>query len=766
MRIDVRNIFLCVLLCFLPCLINGQTIIREDGTVASFSTGYFSVDFFGQDKVAGPTFYIQQGSVKEYGAWESEGSGRFSTHIGHVSARLQYLDTEEVISFNVTLRNEGKDVFAPTKAGIALGIDTYMEEYPQWLSKFFPTLMMCEKTHFYGYMQSPQGHVLAVSSTDPVASWSVDYNLSYYDIPEFWFYGHRIESVNLDLLNALPLPGHHPHNLWKLEPSEEMSWTISIFPVRSLDSFEEETYAKSGFPMLDMSRTTYSPGDCAVFNVLSSEKPQISIVNENGCVAEMNLDAVSDGLWQVEAVMSYPGQYDVTVDASGYKSSAVLLVNESWEEVIKDARAAALENHQKPSSHVESWYGFHSAFLAARHFPDKELDEALDRRFDLVYNKVFDSVKAEPKLYGSRIQNTSSTIGMLVDRYQAYGRIEDLQQASALADWLIANNQAESGAYMNGGVRYTSVIYVAKSMMELYLAERELAGESLQWKEKAHDHYVSIKRAIDELVASKGDFQTEGEMTFEDGMISCSALQVGMFALLQEDPKERKYYTDAMLDILYSHDCLTQLKVADARRRGGTMRFWEAQYDVLMLPNMFCSPHGWSAWRAYASYYAYLLTLDERYLLETFNAAGAFANLIDRNTGKLRWAFVLDPYLHARQIAQPVEGLAFDDVTMGNPHPEFYGARDFVIGEQYVDMISSWQPANSQDNDVHEVFKFIAEAVLVNAYVVEREDGSVVGYNCKVERKGRRLIVTPYEKQIVNLHTNLKSDYKVIFKSL
>ena len=106
-------------------------------------------------------------------------------------------------------------------------------------------------------------------------------------------------------------------------------------------------------------------------------------------------------------------------------------------------------------------------------------------------------------------------------------------------------------------------------------------------------------------------------MTFEDGMISCSALQVGMFALLQEDPASRQHYAQAMMDILESHDCLTQLKVNDGRRRGGTMRFWEAQYDVLMLPNMFNSPHGWSAWRAYASYYAYLLTLDERYLKES-----------------------------------------------------------------------------------------------------------------------------------------------------
>ncbi len=33
-----------------------------------------------------------------------------------------------------------------------------------------------------------------------------------------------------------------------------------------------------------------------------------------------------------------------------------------------------------------------------------------------------------------------------------------------------------------------------------------------------------------------------------------------------------------------------------------------------MLPNMFNSPHGWSGWRGYATYYAYLLTGEERWL--------------------------------------------------------------------------------------------------------------------------------------------------------
>ena len=735
-----------------------RCVVREDGTIASLTYPSFGVDFFSAGQKAGPSFYMNDGQETLAATWTGTGELEFSASIDDVAARLKYHRDPSFLTFEISMKNNGAEVFAPVKAGIALGVDTYMDQYPHWLTKFFPTLLMNEKTHFYGYFQSPQGQVLGIASPDPIASWSVDYNLSYYDIPPHWFYGHRIESVNLDLINALPLPDHNPQDMWKLEPGEEKTWKVSLVPVTSLESFEQEMAEATGLPMISMDRTSYMPGETAAFTIFADSTPEV-VMDASFEVAE-----VAKGQWLVEAIMHKAGRYDVTVTAGGYQSSAVILVNDSWVEVLKDARQAALDNHQKPSSHVESWYGFHSAFLAARHFPDNEIDAQLDSRFDLIYNKVFDAENAVPKLYEDRIQNTSSTIGMLVDRYEAFGRIGDLDQAAALADWLIANNQDKGGAYMNGNVKYTSVIYVAKSIMELYLAEKNLKEEV--WQDRAARHYESVKRAIDELVASQGDFQTEGEMTFEDGMISCSALQVGMFALLQEDPASRQHYAQAMMDILESHDCLTQLKVNDGRRRGGTMRFWEAQYDVLMLPNMFNSPHGWSAWRAYASYYAYLLTLDERYLKETFNAAGAFAGLIEQETGKLRWAFVVDPYLRVRQIAAPVEGLTFDDVTTGNPHPDFYGSREFTIGEQYVDMISSWQPVNSQDNDVHEVFKFIEEAVLTNAFIVEREDGTVVGYNCSVEKRGRRLIVVPAEKQIVNLHMNLKSKYNVAFKKL
>ena len=121
----------------------------------------------------------------------------------------------------VKLKNNRHTPFQPVKAGIELGIDTYMDRYPEWNDKFFPTLMMCEPRHFYGYLQSPSGRMKAVASADAVASWSLDYNLGYQDPAPHWFMGHRVKSLRIDLLAALPLPSHHPQNLWQLLPGEE-----------------------------------------------------------------------------------------------------------------------------------------------------------------------------------------------------------------------------------------------------------------------------------------------------------------------------------------------------------------------------------------------------------------------------------------------------------------------------------------------------------------------------------------------------------------
>jgi hypothetical protein len=80
-------------------------------------------------------------------------------------------------------------------------------------------------------------------------------------------------------------------------------------------------------------------------------------------------------------------------------------------------------------------------------------------------------------------------------------------------------------------------------------------------------------------------------------------------------------------------------------------------------------------------------------------------------------------------------------------------------------MISSWQGINTQDNDVHEVFRFIGESFLKNAFIVEKPDGSLSCYNCTAKVQKGLITVIPDEKCITRLHLNLKSGKNVRFRS-
>ena len=716
-------------------------------------------------------FYVNMGGRDSVAVWQTADRKYYASLYG-VTCEMTLRDSSGCRIMDICLTNTAGVPFQPVKAGLKLGVDTWMDRYPEWLDKFFPTLLFCEKTHFYGYFQSPSGKMLGIASPDPVASWSLDYNLGYPEPEPYWFWGHRIGAVNIDLMNALPLPERHPRNLWTLAPGESRHWRLYGIPFDSDDireTFEETMSRVAGIPMIRMERTSYSSGETAVWESVIGGKSEIHSLELGG-----------------------PGLYPVEASSGGRTATAIAGVHPSWEWTMRKARENVLTARQKATSHVESWYGFHSGFLAARYFPDDSLDQAVNVRFEHIMNLLYGPDRSEPLYYAWRIQNTASTTGMFTDRFEAFGNEEDLETAERLADWMIGSSQTENGAYMNGRTVYTSVIYVAKSVLELALAEKrhaealaEAAGmtaghcpeDILRWKESAYRHFGSAKRAIDQLVSAHGDFHTEGEMTFEDGMVSCSALQMGQLAVLLDEfagtdadgfvwnirsraeaDSLRRLYVREMLSLLASHDCLTQLRIPDVRRRGGTLRFWEAQYDVDMMPNMVSSPHGWSAWRAYATYYAWLLTQDERWLAETFDAAGAFSMLLDQDSGVLRWAFVVDPYVRAKQIDRPLPGADFDAVSLGNAHPDMYGFRNITAGEGYVQMVSSWQPSNTCDNDVHEVFKFIAEAVLTNAFVVLRADGSIGTYNCSAERRGRCLYVAPSESQITHLYVSRQPD--------
>ena len=107
-----------------------------------------------------------------------------------------------------------------------LGLNTEMIKYPDWNQKFFPTLLRGEKTHFWGYFMSPEGRILTIGSADPIASWNY----------EFQPRRHRIYTVSLDMLHALPLPARHPQDLTELKPGQQKTWTVYLQPVDRVEN--------------------------------------------------------------------------------------------------------------------------------------------------------------------------------------------------------------------------------------------------------------------------------------------------------------------------------------------------------------------------------------------------------------------------------------------------------------------------------------------------------------------------------------------------
>jgi len=255
--------------------------------------------------------------------------------------------------------------------------------------------------------------------------------------------------------------------------------------------------------------------------------------------------------------------------------------------------------------------------------------------------------------------------------------------------------------------------------------------------EKRESYYSSAKRAIKDLHERLDNIGTEGQSTFEDGMITCSALQLSFLALKEKALKDE--YTNSAKILLGKHACLEQKKVPDARMRGCTLRFWESMYDVLIHNNMINSPHGWTSWKTYATFYLYLLTGNIDYLKDTMDTLCASLQCFDIDNEKLYWAYIVDPVL-STQI------FSCED---GKPTLTFA-----VFGDCYLPMISDkWLSDKSKvvfgyafptygltdgkyqggccDNDVHEHIKCLYEVGL-NAFVHETKDKTVT-YNCRIE---------------------------------
>ena len=742
---------------------------ENTGIIKEFTAGGIRVPF--GDNL-GPAFYIKNLREQRMISLEKNSDG-YRADIDGVRYALTYDFDGSSLTVNASVENTGKSDFAPEALGLKLGVDTYMIEYPQWNDVFFPTMLRCEKTHFWGYMMSPTGNAVVLSCPSPVAAWELDYNM--FGDEDTADFGHRIYTANLLLLCRGPLPSRHPEGFDVLRAGQRLEWSISLTPEKGTEGISHLLRDKFGIPTVAIDKYTFEKGEHARICPTCSEEYTLTTVTPSG--------RVLDG---ENITCDEYGVYTVTLESGGRQCEAKFYCRHDYAWYLKNARKNAVTKPQKASTHTESWYGHFSALLAKKHFPDEYYDAAAKANFDEIMPLMYDFEKGKPIVIPQRVQNTACLVGLLTDAYEAdpvHGR-RYLDMANNMAADLM-RRQTPDGAYRKNKEHYTAVIYIAKSMLELALCEKGLAESDPEFAQRYAVHYASAKAAVDDLCRLRETIGTEGEHTLEDGMISCSCLQLGFFALTLPE-SERAPYIEAAEHMISIHGCLEQNVIPDCRMRGATLRFWEAQYDVMIRGNMLNSPHGWTSWKNYATYYLYLLTGKEEYLRRTMDTVGTCMQMIDGD-GELRWAFVCDPYLNLKVMKPDTD----------KPCPDGYESAKIldtpsyrpkyertVFGETYVNMVSGWYRAcpdgkmmggypscpliledgfiwvDNQggccDNDVHEHFKCMEETVFGKAFVLVRDDLSLLTYNCTAELKDGKLRVSPTEKcNILNVNTRV-----------
>ena len=629
--------------------------------------------------------------------------------------RVSLGEEGDALTVNVSV-TAGADGFAPERLSLRTGNDSYMESYPEWNAQFYPTFLRCEKTHVWGYFRRTDGVMLAVAG-DAVSSWRNAYNRVYYDPENFDDTGHRIYTTTLDLLDVLPQPKRHPEYS-PLAPNETREWKFT-FGICSDDPELYAFYEKTlGLMPLRLKKWTLEEGEKIEF---AGKSREISVVSPSG----QPIDA--------GAPLTEFGLYKIGYGNGERRAEACVYVRPSSDFYLETAAKSALEREEFSSTNCESYYGFFPIFAYLCRVNDEKIMSEAIRRLDkfLSVTLTADETNFVPAANPERVQNLSTVVSILVLAHRATKIKRYLTIAKNLGDRVI-DSQHSDGAYYCRGVHYACVIYPVKSLVEL-------ADELVRSGEDAGRYADSARRAVENLRAIKTNIGTEGEHTFEDGMITCEALQLALMGI--KIPSERDSYVAAAKEVLDEHRCLELGHTPDCRSRGATLRHWEAHYDVLTSRNMTTSPHGWTSWKTYAEYYLYLATNDRKYLVEAFDTLGACLQTTDIKTGEISWAFVIDPCIDANVFERGENGREWQLTPK-------------ILGEQYIPMISQWWRADTNivstgygdprigrtvgrdygaccDSDVYEHYKCLGEIGFTS--FVHIENGETLAYNCRVE---------------------------------
>lgn len=673
---------------------------------------------------------------------------------------LKYHVGKTSLEIEARVENRTATDFRPARLPLVLGVDTYMDKFPEWNSKYFPTFFRCEKNSFWGYFMSPDGKILSVTSPDPVASYRIHY------IPEM--YGHLIHTVSLDLLCASPLPSHHPEQTG-LKAGEARTWRICLSPVEAVDKITEVAAALSGTPVIRMDTYSVEP-ETAVGIGTAGVASDIEVTLPSGRKRQLGRVAPGEEIPFAETY-AY-GLYEVEArGTNGKTATASFYVRPPWTWYLQQARLQALvfsPRADKGNDSCETWYQLLGFYLAEKYFPDAALKAVADELLAQVLTTLFEEKdgKMYTKIYKERVQNVTAMISILSLKYSADKDLKTLETAAKCAEYILSR-QHEQGYYGGYGMaHYTSVMYMAKSLLELADQIAPLAEKDEVWRDRHERYCQSAARAVEELSTRGHNVKTEGQSTYEDGAVSCSALQLIGYALRMDDGPGKERYLKAGLQYLQDHSCLTRLVDPDARSRAATSRFWECWGDIRTPMQTMLSPHGWSGWRMYAVYYAYLATGEEAFLRQLIDALGAGCQLISFPEGKLRYAFTPDPQLEGGVLV-PSEN---------NPEGEF---RPQTMTAGYLEQIGNWFGKNTEGDGyldrthwswdgagtTFEIFKAMEESVVPNAFVCEKPGGGYTLLNCRLQEKGGKLYIRLSDRVIRRVHVNVKSRRTVVLET-
>ncbi len=305
--------------------------------------------------------------------------------VDRIRHSLSYRIQNNRLEIIAGLKNESGADFAPKAARLVMGIDSEMKSFPSWNDRYFPTLLRCEKTHFWGYLMTPKGRIITIGSPNPVASYDLNYDESIWGAGDG---GHMIRTCSLDLMHALPLPSRHPQDLASIPAGQARNWTIYLQPAPSLESIKPLLASSLEAPMIDADRYTLACGESSKLTIYSPSAVSVTVTTPDGKTSQLSLKSSIRGRWIATFTpLAGIGLYQLTATAAnGHESQACFYVRRRWSWYLREARKATLIDRQYASSHLEQWLGLETGALARRHIPDPVLDSQTDQRLKDILN--------------------------------------------------------------------------------------------------------------------------------------------------------------------------------------------------------------------------------------------------------------------------------------------------------------------------------------------------------------------------------------------